>query len=250
MADAGTLRCPSCGAPAGVDGHLCAYCRSTLLLVACPKCLGRLFRGSRHCPHCGARADRVDDLDAPEIPCPRCEEPLSASTVGEVRIRPCGACGGIWIDRETLNRLLSERADGAAPLLAAIPAAAAGGVVDAGGEVRYVPCPDCRKLMTRRQFSRSAKVVLDVCRDHGTWFDRDELSRIVAFIRDGGLDADRKRERDDIRSERADVARERAKADTRALMNAPVPMGLGGPKELGSVVDLGATLVKFLGKLF
>ncbi len=103
--------------------------------------------------------------------------------------------------------------------------------------------------MTRRRFSRSAKVVIDVCRDHGTWFDRDELHRIVGFIRDGGLDADRHREREDLRAERADVARERAKAESQVLMT-PSSGGLGSARELGAAVDLGATLVRFLGKLF
>jgi len=29
---------------------------------------------------------------------------------------------------------------------------------------------------------------VDVCREHGTWFDKDELRRIVEFIRAGGLE--------------------------------------------------------------
>ena len=30
-------------------------------------------------------------------------------------------------------------------------------------------------------------VVLDWYRDHGSWFDRNELQQVVAFIRSGGL---------------------------------------------------------------
>ena len=34
-------------------------------------------------------------------------------------------------------------------------------------------------------------MIVDVCTAHGTWFDKDELRRIVEFIRAGGLEAAR-----------------------------------------------------------
>jgi Zn-finger nucleic acid-binding protein len=43
---------------------------------------------------------------------------------------------------------------------------------------------------------------VDICKGHGTWFDRDELSRIVEFIRAGGLEESRTREKEDIKEER------------------------------------------------
>ncbi len=54
--------------------------------------------------------------------------------------------------------------------------------------VRYRPCPRCRKLMNRVNFASGAKVVLDICREHGTFFDRDELHRVVTFIQAGGME--------------------------------------------------------------
>ena len=42
--------------------------------------------------------------------------------------------------------------------------------------------------MNRVNFARCSGVIVDVCRGHGTWFDRDELSGIVQFIRGGGLE--------------------------------------------------------------
>ena len=48
-------------------------------------------------------------------------------------------------------------------------------------------CPECGKLMNRKNFSGCSGVVLDWCREHGSWFDRNELQQIVAFIRNGGL---------------------------------------------------------------
>ena len=41
--------------------------------------------------------------------------------------------------------------------------------------------------MTRRHYGRGSGVIIDVCREHGVWFDPDELPRILAWVRSGGL---------------------------------------------------------------
>jgi len=56
--------------------------------------------------------------------------------------------------------------------------------------------------MNRINFARCSGVIVDVCRGHGTWFDRDELSEVVQFIRGGGLDLARQREKREIQLER------------------------------------------------
>ena len=58
-APAGSLACPSCGAPAAPDSLRCDHCATPLALVACPACFGRIFRGARFCSHCGAAAERA-----------------------------------------------------------------------------------------------------------------------------------------------------------------------------------------------
>ncbi len=40
----------------------------------------------------------------------------------------------------------------------------------------------------------ASNVVVDVCSRHGTWFDKDELRRVIEFIRGGGLEQSRARE--------------------------------------------------------
>ena len=45
-------------------------------------------------------------------------------------------------------------------------------------------------------------VVLDSCAQHGTWFDADELRRVVEFVRDGGLDRARAHERQQLEEQR------------------------------------------------
>lgn len=82
--------------------------------------------------------------------------------------------------------------------------------------VRYVPCPVCQQLMHRVNFARCSNVIVDVCKPHGTWFDKDELHRIVKFIAAGGFDktraveiAELQRQRAALESARTAAAQER-----------------------------------------
>jgi Zn-finger nucleic acid-binding protein len=77
-------------------------------------------------------------------------------------------------------------------------AAAAGAALPPLEKISYRPCPRCRKMMNRVNFAKYSGVVLDVCRAHGTFFDRDELHRVVMFIQAGGLDRARARDREDL----------------------------------------------------
>ena len=66
----------------------------------------------------------------------------------------------------------------------------------------YRPCPICGELMNRFNFADCSGVILDACKPHGVWFDSDELRRIVTFVRDGGLDLAREKERHSLELER------------------------------------------------
>jgi Zn-finger nucleic acid-binding protein len=62
--------------------------------------------------------------------------------------------------------------------------------------------------MNRVNFAHCSGVIVDVCKGHGTWFDQDELTEIVAFIRAGGLEASRAREKLQIEEERRRLRQE------------------------------------------
>ncbi len=103
-------------------------------------------------------------------------------------------------DLPAFEKICADREQQAAVLGAASPAPTK--PVQGVDKVRYVPCPECEQLMNRINFARCSGVVVDVCRGHGTWFDREELSSIVEFIRGGGLDAARSREKAALEEER------------------------------------------------
>jgi Zn-finger nucleic acid-binding protein len=59
--------------------------------------------------------------------------------------------------------------------------------------------------MTPTQFSRRSGIIIDICRAHGVWFDRDELRRIVDFIRAGGLARARDLDKEDLQRAKRDL---------------------------------------------
>jgi Zn-finger nucleic acid-binding protein len=159
-----------------------------------------MFVGSRFCVRCGAEATRTPVEDATPLNCPRCSEPLQALQLGATTVRECAACGGLWVDPESLQKLCDAREEHAgvvSVLEARVPVSPV-----APDTVRYIPCPRCAKLMNRVNFAHTSGVILDVCKADGVWLDRGELQRVVGFVEHGGLTAAREHEREQLADER------------------------------------------------
>lgn len=202
--EAAVLKCPMCGASASKDTTCCAHCGARLATVACPSCFGMLFLGSKFCPHCGARASRTAGPEIGNAVCPRCSTGLESARIGDMPLNECPRCSGVWLTTDALQQICSDPNRHAAIL------GPPGEVVENAGletRVRYLPCPVCRKLMNRVNFAQCSSVIVDVCRAHGTWFDRDELRRIVEFIRAGGLEKAKSREIAALEEERRRLKR-------------------------------------------
>lgn len=202
-----TLNCPMCGAATESESTQCRYCGSALATIACPSCFGMIFKGTKFCPHCGARASRAETSETKELKCPRCRSSMRLIQVGSSELHECAECEGLWVDVDSFNSICADREQQAAVLGAASPAPS-NELKSDESHVRYIPCPQCKQLMNRINFARCSGVVVDVCKGHGTWFDRDELRQIVEFIRAGGLDAAREREMAKIQEERRQLQQE------------------------------------------
>jgi len=138
---------------------------------------------------------------------------MQGVTIGSVAVRECGACLGLWLDVPAFEKICADREEQAAVLGAASPAPHHS--VTGSAKITYAPCPECAQLMNRINFARCSGVIVDVCKGHGTWFDRDELSRIVEFIRAGGLEASRAREKAELEEERRLLRQEQLAKDMR-----------------------------------
>jgi len=104
----------------------------------------------------------------------------------------------------------------------------------------YRQCPECDKLMNRRNFGRRSGVVIDTCKDHGMWFDAQELSGILRWIRAGGETRAHEREADE---ERHRERQSRLKVERPTQIEQRDGMSHDG-------FALGSGLGGFLGQLF
>ena len=175
--------------------------------------------GVQFCPWCGT-GTVTPALEPTGMRCP-CSDgdlvsrrlPASRGTAGgDLPIAECAECHGVWVTRETIDRMVASHADDTillalAPGLAATQASFA---VGAGVEtVRYRPCPVCRTLMNRVNYARISGIIVDVCREHGTWFDVHELPALLQFVRAGGLDTARTKEKEALALERRRLEQQR-----------------------------------------
>ena len=236
-----TLNCPNCGAAISSDSPQCRYCESKLATIACPSCFGMMFIGSKFCQHCGAAPAHAAAADLSILKCPRCKIDMSSVTIGAEAMRECEKCGGLWVEVAAFERICATREEQSAVLGGAASLPPPQGNSD-HGRVSYVPCPQCGNLMNRINFARCSGVIVDVCRGHGTWFDRDELSEIIQFIRGGGLELSRQKEKRELEFEREQLRAEQFVASERS---GPLERFAASDEKLGG---LAATheLLKFL----
>ena len=208
-----TLNCPNCGAASSTNMPLCQFCGSRLATVACPSCFAMMFIGSKHCQRCGAAAAVPEVKDSIDRKCPRCGNEMMLVTIGETAVLECEQCLGLWLDVPSFEKICVDREQQSAVLgfASQAPTSAA----HETSKVNYVPCPECSQLMNRMNLARCSGVIVDICKKHGTWFDRDELSRIVEFIHGGGLEASRLREKEEIKEDRRRLLEQQAAVDSR-----------------------------------
>ena len=203
------LNCPNCGAGVLSDKTECLYCRSRLKRMACRSCLGLMFVGSRHCVHCGKRTVQSNAVSEKNLGnCPRCKIKLKLLQIGETNLGECERCDGLWLTVETFEEVCANH-EKQAEVLSSIRQNA---FHKSPAKIQYVPCPDCKQLMNRNNFAASSGVIVDICKGHGVWFDREELPRIIEFIRKGGLDYQRRKEKLQLEEQRKLLLDERRKS--------------------------------------
>lgn len=129
-------------------------------------------------------------------------------------MRECEKCAGLWLDVAAFETICADREQQAAVLGGASPAPLP--ELQPEQNIRYAPCPQCGQLMNRINFAKCSRVIVDVCKGHGTWFDAQELSAIVQFIRGGGLELARQKEKTEIEFQRQQLRMDEMMAANRA----------------------------------
>jgi Zn-finger nucleic acid-binding protein len=92
--------------------------------------------------------------------------------------------------------------------------------------VQYRRCPLCEHLMQRRNFARQSGIIVDVCTEHGVWFDAWELQRVLAYVEAGGVAEARRHTLGLPSPQTLEEQRQSAKAVAAALLRGKPDQGL------------------------
>lgn len=202
--EAVALECPRCGGRLRIGARACPFCRSAVGTTRCGHCLAWNVSEAACCQSCGrslaasteaepASLERAQERTS--LCCPGCQSRLVRRRYVDWSIDECDSCGGVFVESGTLDGLLAAREAPDHGLRLALPKPSARPATRQEPRPAYLKCPDCGTLMTRRNFGGISRVMIDVCRGHGVWFDAGELSEVLAFVGRGGLDNPRARRR-------------------------------------------------------
>ena len=108
--------------------------------------------------------------------CPVCRNAMITFELEGVEIDYCTDCSGIWLDAGELELLLGDSHQ-AKQLLDSFEA-------DRESAEKPRKCPICRKRMQKIAIGQcKSRFLIDKCRrDHGLWFDKNELHDIFDLV--------------------------------------------------------------------
>lgn len=164
-------------------------------MAKCTHCSAPLPRNSIICEYCAVRNDI--ELQAKNIgatlpkskrTCPDCLIYLDSVDIGKNNrfiIEKCSRCYGLFFDHHEMERLLEENEIKSYWVdhqklhsLLQHPLHK--------DRVIYRRCPECNKIMHRKNYLKRSGVITDLCADHGLWLDAGELKQIQDWIKLGG----------------------------------------------------------------
>lgn len=186
--------CTNCSAPLPVDTIVCAYC------------------GSRNDVDLkGVHYFTTHEAATPR-PCPRCRIPLTTIDLklnGKFLIERCDQCLGLFFDPGELEALLDASVSNVYTInrteLNRI-----GVCRNREYGVSYIKCPVCATVMNRVNFGAKSGVIVDCCKDHGTWLDGGELRHLFEWMKAGGQLLEQQRQEERRKEEEAQEKDKRA----------------------------------------
>jgi Zn-finger nucleic acid-binding protein len=113
-------------------------------------------------------------------PCPACRAPLQRAS-SRWEVLACLSCGGVWTD-SAASRQITTTVDRELVSIAKDAAKHAHETDSTFARISDIElhvgrkCPVCAETLSA---VRSGHVAIDVCANHGTWFDKDELGRLA-----------------------------------------------------------------------
>jgi Zn-finger nucleic acid-binding protein len=115
-----------------------------------------------------------------ELRCPHCHKKLVGVVAKGVELDGCGGCGGIWVNNASARSVLANPEE----IFADLAKRAADNARNRTVREKNPRCPVCTAVLDP---IKTHGIALDVCGDHGTWFDAFELSQLVHVLTHGSV---------------------------------------------------------------
>ncbi|PWQ93537.1 hypothetical protein DKT75_18125 [Leucothrix arctica] len=163
------------------------------LNTACHKCFTRVSDKAKFCHSCGTDIATEDSIgNITDKACPGCNQEHFLHTrkfrPDHPAILECNHCVGIWLTNDYFEKVMKDAVsagENALKLEQVQPNKLETSTENTS--FSYRKCPDCDQFMARENFARHSGVIIDSCKQHGKWFDSEELSRILTWVQAGGM---------------------------------------------------------------
>ncbi len=223
-------------------------------MARCTSCSAPLPANTNRCNYCSTRSDvdlhaklpyKVEKLATHRI-CPNCEKVLQTirlKTAEPLFIERCHTCFGLFFDKGEIELILQSSVSNVFDINLAHIDNINKDRYRKPQKIRYLKCPECRRLMNRVNFGQRSGVVVDRCIIHGLWLDSGELTHLLEWKKAGGQLLHQQHTAD------LELQKQRQQA---VLPNMPKDYSANSKDGFSGVmeVDFLETLVSVLGKLF
>ena len=119
------------------------------------------------------------------VDCPDCGKAAEIVRLGQLELDLCGACGGLWFDRNELERLPKEVSP--ADLSGEVHALVARLAARTSAPKAYPLCPICHQSMNLAQYQKVSGVVVHRCVTCGVWLDGTNAAKFFFLFEAGRM---------------------------------------------------------------
>lgn len=123
------------------------------------------------------------DTTLTERKCPICQERMEEKEYEAVPIDICRKCGGVWLDKDELYRIVETREEKFSEEEKSKVSPEELKQPKQQELVEEIKCPICGALMNRFAYACFSGVIIDRCpQGDGVWLDKGELEKIQIYV--------------------------------------------------------------------
>jgi Zn-finger nucleic acid-binding protein len=163
--------CKNCGAVLPVNNSVCEYCE-TRNFVDFKSSVSRETFGlsQRKCALCSTQMETIN----------------VGSETKHLPIEKCNHCHSLFFDNGEIELMLEMHSGDPTSINRQRLHELCELAMESAERKAYIPCPVCSQLMNRQLFGVKSSVVVDICHDHGLFFEPGEIRHLIEWKRAGG----------------------------------------------------------------